>query len=185
MSAQGTGPKVADRRTSSRVPAWVPFFNVIARRLLAAGVPIGPDVLISIRGRKSGLPRTTPVTLCENAGRRGLISPFGEVNWVRNLRAAGHATISVGRRIEEVTAVELGPEDAAAFIRGVIAPHARRSWFGSWFVRNIDKIDIDHPEEAAEGRPVFELYRRLQLGTKATAPYRTDSRGGEPMETAS
>jgi deazaflavin-dependent oxidoreductase (nitroreductase family) len=142
---------------TTRVPSWVPFFNPIARLLLAAGVPMGPDVLITVRGRKSGLPRTTPVTICENSGRWGLISPFGEVNWVRNLRAAGRATITVGRRKEEMNAVELGPTEAVEFIRDVLAPHARRTRLGSWFVRNIDKIDIDNPVEAAEGRPVFEL----------------------------
>src|SRR5262245_25341263 len=94
---------------STHVPSWVPFFNRISRRLLAAGVPMGPNVLITVRGRKSGLPRSTPVTIIENAGRRGLIAPFGEVNWVRNLRAAGYATITAGRRKEEVTAIELGP----------------------------------------------------------------------------
>jgi deazaflavin-dependent oxidoreductase (nitroreductase family) len=148
---------MAAHRRSTLVPSWISFFNPIARLLLAAGVPMGPDVLITVRGRKSGLPRTTPVTICENSGRRGLISPFGEVNWVRNLRAAGRATITVGRRKEEVTAVELGPTEAAEFIRDVLAPHARRTRLGSWFVRTIDKIDIDNPVGAAEGRPVFEL----------------------------
>jgi deazaflavin-dependent oxidoreductase (nitroreductase family) len=143
---------------STSVPSWVPFFNYVAKPLLAAGVPMGPDVLLTIRGRKSGLPRTTPVTIAENSGRRGLISPFGEVNWARNLRAAGRATITVGRRKEEVTAIELGPTEAAEFIRDVLAPHARRTWLGLWFVRNIDKIDIDNPVEAAVGRPVFELH---------------------------
>jgi deazaflavin-dependent oxidoreductase (nitroreductase family) len=160
MNASGSQPTSTSSRGSARVPSWVPYFNVIARPLLAAGVPMGPDVLITIRGRRSGQPRTTPITLCENAGRRGLISPFGEVSWVRNLRAAGHATLRVGRHREEVAAVELGPEDSAAFIRDVVAPRARRSWFGQWFVRNVDKIDIDHPEEAAHGRPVFELHPR-------------------------
>jgi deazaflavin-dependent oxidoreductase (nitroreductase family) len=145
---------------STRVPSWVPVFTPIARLLLAAGVPLGPNKLITVRGRKSGLPRTTPVAIVENAGRRGLISPFGEVNWVRNLRVAGRATISVGRRKEEVTAVELEPTQAVAFIREVLAPHARRSRLGSWIVRTIDKIDIDNPEEAAKGRPVFELHPR-------------------------
>src|SRR5215467_8400058 len=93
----------------SHLPSWVPLFNRIARPLLAAGVPMGPDVLITVRGRKSGVARTTPVTICENMGRRGIISPFGEVNWVRNLRAAGRATITIRRRREEVAAVELGP----------------------------------------------------------------------------
>jgi hypothetical protein len=87
-----------------------------------------------------------------------MISPFGEVNWVRNLRAAGRATITVGRRREEVTAIELGPTDAVEFIRDVLAPHARRTRFGSWFVRDIDNIDIDRPVEAASGRPVFEIH---------------------------
>jgi len=51
-------------------------------------------------------------------------------------------------------AVELEPTEAAEFIRYVVAPHARRSWFGEWFVRNVDKIDIDDPVAAAQGRPV-------------------------------
>ena len=143
---------------STHVPWWVPFFNPIARRLLAAGVPMGPDVLLTVRGRKSGLPRTTPVAVCEHQGRRGVISPFGEVDWVRNLRAAGQATITAGRRKEDVIAVELGQTEAAAFIRDVLAPHARRTRLGLWFVRHIDKIDIDIPEAAAEGRPVFALH---------------------------
>jgi len=112
---------MAAKSRSARVPAWVPYFNVLARRLLALGVPMGPDVLITVRGRTSGQPRSTPITLCENDGRRGLISPFGETDWVRNLRAAGSATLTIARRTEEVTAVELGPSEAAAFVRDVLA----------------------------------------------------------------
>ena len=150
---------MAAKSRSARVPAWVPYFNVLARRLLALGVPMGPDVLITVRGRTSGQPRSTPITLCENDGRRGLISPFGETDWVRNLRAAGSATLTIARRTEEVTAVELGPSEAAAFVRDVLAPHARRSRFGSWFVRHVDKIDIDTPVGAVRGGAVFELHR--------------------------
>jgi deazaflavin-dependent oxidoreductase (nitroreductase family) len=136
----------------------VPLFNPIARFLLAIRVPLGgTDALITVRGRRSGLPRTTPITVCQNGGRRGLISPFGEVNWVRNLRVSGRATINVRGRKEEVLAIELGHEEATAFIRDVLAPHARRVRGGEWFVRNVDRIDIDHPDEAARGRPVFEL----------------------------
>src|SRR5690348_5531409 len=98
-------------------PRWVPFFNRLAKPLLALGVPMGPDVLLTVRGRKSGLPRTTPVTICENGRRRGFISPFGETQWVRNLRAAGRASVLFGHRREEVRAVELAPEAAAGFIR--------------------------------------------------------------------
>jgi len=55
-------------------------------------------------------------------------------------------------------AVELGAAEAAEFSRTVLAPHARRSPLGRWFIRNIDRIDIDNPEEAASGRPVFEIF---------------------------
>jgi deazaflavin-dependent oxidoreductase (nitroreductase family) len=149
---------MAAQTKSTHVPSWVPYFNLIARRLLALGVPMGPDVLLTVRGRKSGLPRSTPVTLCEYGGRRGLISPFGETDWARNLRAAGRATISFRRKTEEVAAVELAAPEAAAFIRDVLAPVARQTRIGAWIVRTIDKIDIDHPIEAARRRPVFELY---------------------------
>src|SRR5262249_13000478 len=145
---------------SLQIPSWVPYFNPIAKILIAAGIPMGPNVLITVRGRKSGQPRTTPVTMIENAGRRGLISPFGEVNWVRNLRKSGHATITVRGRREDFTATELSYSEAVEFIRDVLAPHARRIPIGAWIVRNLDKIDFDNPEEAAKGRPVFELNPR-------------------------
>ena len=93
----------------------VPFFNMFARRLLRAGTPMGPNALVTIRGRTSGLPRTTPLAIVEHAGRRWIWAPFGEVDWVRNLRAAGEATITVGRRTEEVTAIELDPAERVVF----------------------------------------------------------------------
>jgi deazaflavin-dependent oxidoreductase (nitroreductase family) len=145
------------RTNAFRLPWWVPYVNLVAKPLLAVGVPLGPDVLLTVPGRVTGMLRSTPVTLCENDGRRGLISPFGETHWARNLRAAGHATLRVGSRREELQAVELGLPEAAGFIRDVLAPHARRSRFGAWFVRTVDKIDIDDPVAAAVGRPVFEL----------------------------
>jgi deazaflavin-dependent oxidoreductase (nitroreductase family) len=145
-------------RGPTQMPRWVPAFNFFARPLLRIGVPMGPDVLLTVRGRKTGEPRTTPVTLCEWGGRRGLISPFGETHWVRNLRAAGIATLSVGRRREDVRAIELSPSEAAGFIQDVIAPQARVSWLGNWFVRTVDRIEIDDPLLAAQGRPVFELF---------------------------
>ena len=93
----------ADAPQRARVPRYVPFFNVFARRLLRVGTPMGPNVLVTIRGRTSGQPRTTPLAIVEQSGRRWIWAPFGEVDWVRNLRAAGMATITAGRRTEEVT----------------------------------------------------------------------------------
>jgi deazaflavin-dependent oxidoreductase (nitroreductase family) len=145
-----------------RIPRWVPLFNQLARRALAAGVPMGPNALITVRGRRSGLPRTTPVTIIQSAGRRWVLAPFGEVDWVRNLRAAGSATLTVRQRTEEVTAVQLAPDEAIAVFRDTLPALARRyGWLATWIVRHVDKIDLDNPIEAAQGRPVFELTRPL------------------------
>ena len=69
-------------------PWWVAFFNPIAKCLLGAGVPMLFNRLVTIRGRKRGLPRTTPVAVIKVSGRRWVWSPWGESHWVRNLRAA-------------------------------------------------------------------------------------------------
>jgi deazaflavin-dependent oxidoreductase (nitroreductase family) len=120
---------------------------------------MGPNALLTVRGRTSGLPRTTPVTLIEADGRRWIVAPFGEVNWVRNLRVAGRATLTVRKRTLEVTAPELGAAERVVFFRDVLGPVARRyGRLAMWIVRHVDKIDIDNPEEAAVGRPVFELH---------------------------
>jgi deazaflavin-dependent oxidoreductase (nitroreductase family) len=143
---------------AARVPRLVPLFNPVATFLLAAGVPLGFNGLITIRGRTSGLPRTTPVAIIAVSGRRWVWAPWGEVHWVRNLRAAGRATITIRRRTEEVTATELDPTQRLAFFRDTLGPLARSIPLGVTFIRIVDGVDLDHPSEAAEGRSVFELH---------------------------
>ena len=140
------------------VPGYVSFLNPIAKFLLAARVPLGLNGLITIRGRKSGLPRTTPVAIIEVSGKRWIWAPWGEVHWVRNLRAAGGATITVRGRKEEIRATELDPTERVGFFRDVVGPVARGIPFGVRFIRVIDGVDLNDPVEAAEGRPVFELH---------------------------
>ena len=76
--------------------------NLFTRNLLALGISFNGSTLITVPGRKSGLPRSTPITMIEFNGQRYVQSPFGNVDWVRNLRAAGKATLSWGRRHETV-----------------------------------------------------------------------------------
>lgn len=141
----------------ARVPLRVSLFSPILQFLLAAGVPLGFNGLITIRGRKSGLPRTTAVAIISVAGRRWIWAPWGEVHWVRNLRAAGRATINVRGRKEEVRATELDANERVGFFRDVLGPVARAIPFGRSFVRAVDGVDLEDPSAAAEGRVVFEL----------------------------
>jgi len=54
-------------------------------------------------GRKSDQPHTVPVTLIEQDGQRWLVAPYGVVQWVRNIQAAGMATLTRGRRSEVIS----------------------------------------------------------------------------------
>ena len=146
--------------TPAKAPGFVGFFNPLARRFLKVGPLLGPNALITIRGRKTGRPRTTPIALVEIGGKRWVIGTFGETNWVRNLRAAGAATISVGKRHEDVRARELSVEEGARFFRDVITPFVRSLRIGGLLLALLDARQIvDDPDAAARVRPVFELIR--------------------------
>jgi len=140
-----------------RPPRGINVFNAIAKPLLAAGVPLAFNGLLTVPGRKTGKSRTTALAIVDVDGRRWVWSPWGEVHWVRNLRAAGRATITFRRREEEVRAVELDPEQRIAFFRDTLTPIALRIRGGMWFIRVFDGVDLSDPVAAAKDRPVFEL----------------------------
>jgi deazaflavin-dependent oxidoreductase (nitroreductase family) len=147
---------------SAGAPWWVTIFTPLARFLLKSGVPLGPNGLVTIRGRKSGVLRTNPVAIIEYSGRRWIWAPWGEVNWVRNLRAAGTATIRKHGRTEDVSAAELSAEERVGFFRDDLGGLARSIPFGVWFIRTVDGVDLNDPAGAAVGRPVFELHRPMR-----------------------
>ena len=138
-------------------PRGISLFNAIAKPLLAAGIPMGFNGLLTVRGRTSGQPRTTPLAIIEVGGRRWIWSPWGEVHWVRNLRAAGRATVTVRRRQRDVRAVELDEPGRIAFFRDTLGPLVRGMRGGAWFIRTFDGVDVSDPVAAARGRAVFEL----------------------------
>lgn len=97
------------------------YANVIVSFLLRLGLPIGPQALLTVPGRRSGLPRTTPIALnaCDDGWQ--LVSVYGEVDWVKNLRAAGSALVT--RRLREVPVMvrELDAHQAAPILRDLVA----------------------------------------------------------------
>jgi len=149
----------------NKVPSFVTRLNPIVNRMMGIGIPMGPNGLITVRGRTSGEPRTTPVAFVEIDGRTWVQSPFGDVNWVRNLRAAGEATITVGKRIEEVRAVELSRTEKIDFYRDVLGPHIRRMRGGRLVAGLLGLSDVlSDPIAAADAHPAFELWRETAAG---------------------
>ena len=145
---------------ASGIPSIVHFFNPLVRRLLALGLPMGPNVLMTVRGRKSGTAYTFPVATLEADGREFLFSPFGEVNWVANLRASGEATLRRGRRNRRMGAVELAPEVAAPILEEGMRPVMGMPMFGSmiagWYGIDRGSTPADYLA-AARLHPAFEL----------------------------
>ena len=139
---------------SSQVPRLVRLGNVIVTAMVRAGFKVGLIHLLTVRGRKSGQPRTTPVAVVESGGQRWLVSPYGEVDWVKNLRKAGEAALTRGRRTERVSAFEVSPKEAALILKRALpgAPSILRSSFD---------VALDSPledfERTALSHPVFLL----------------------------
>lgn len=94
--------------------------NVLATVMVRAGLTVGVISLLTVRGRKSGQLRTTPVAVVELDGQRYLVATFGLVNWVRNLRAAGEGTLTRNRRSEKISVRELSPQEAAPVLKAII-----------------------------------------------------------------
>jgi len=149
-------------RPPKTAPALIRLSNPLASALLRVGMPMGPNVLLRVRGRISGEPRTAPVAVIETDGRRFVIGAYGDVQWVRNLRAAGEAELQVDGRFERMTAIELDTAAGERFYGETLRAYiARFPWFGRAFVRVFFRLVgpelANDPERAAALHPVFEL----------------------------
>jgi deazaflavin-dependent oxidoreductase (nitroreductase family) len=97
------------------------FSNGMISQLVARGIGPKDVYLLTVNGRKTGLPRTTPVLVLTYGGERWLVSPYGVVSWVRNVRATGKVTLRKGRSAETVGVTEIAPEEAGAVLKDYVA----------------------------------------------------------------
>ena len=73
--------------------------------------------MLTAPGRKTGKPRSTPITPMLVGGQRYVVNGYPGADWVGNVRAAERVTLTQGRRAEQVRMVELGPADARPVLR--------------------------------------------------------------------
>ncbi len=146
---------------------------VMMRQLAAPSSGGGPNVLLTVRRRRSGRPRTVPVAYLD-LGDRGFVQANSQkVDWVRNLRASRQAMITRRGRTEMFEAVELSPETAGSILDELLTPFPRsrliRAVVGPvdrppvgvlhYFRLRVDGSVADHVRTARR-QPVFELRRR-------------------------
>jgi deazaflavin-dependent oxidoreductase (nitroreductase family) len=104
-------------------------------------------------GRKTGRPRSTPVTLVEKGDQRWLVAPYGPVSWVLNARAAGKVSIGRRGRAHDFTIEELSAEQAGPILQEYLKiAGATRPYFEATKASPV----ADFVAEASR-HPVFEL----------------------------
>ena len=101
------------------LPSWLPLANRVVRGMSRLGFAFGPQIL-TVPGRTSGKPRSTPVTPLVVDGRQYVVAALQQGDWARNVRAAGHGDLAAGRRsrlveLPEVTDPELRRSVMRAF----------------------------------------------------------------------
>jgi len=144
--------------------------NRMVTWLLRLGLPIGPMALLTVRGRRTQLPRTTPVALTRAGDGWLLIAAYGRVEWVKNLQKAREATITRKRRRIEVSSDELAPNAAAPILRDVVAtagPVTMKA-VGPYFDAAAD-APLEAWETESANHPVFRLTPKSGDTTSMTA----------------
>ena len=129
--------------------------NSVIRWLAELGISIAGTTALRVRGRKTGKPRAVVVNLLTVDGVDYLVSPRGNTQWARNVRAAG--VVEVGprwrRRLTRVS--EVG--DAAK-------PDVLRRYLARWYWQVKDYVGGLTPDSTdeqllagASSIPVFAL----------------------------
>jgi deazaflavin-dependent oxidoreductase (nitroreductase family) len=106
-----------------RKPGWFTqqVFNRVVAWLTRAGISVWGSRVLEVRGRQSGQVRRVPVNLLTIEGVEYLVSPRGEGQWVRNVRAAGgEFDLLLGRHRRPRQAHELGDDDKVAVLRAYL-----------------------------------------------------------------
>ncbi len=133
--------------------------------LVAAAIKrgIGPSqrYLLTVVGRKTQTPHTTPVSVVNDGSARYLVGPYGVVGWVRNARRAGIVTLARAGQIEQFSLASLSPEEAAPILKRYLALEPITA---PYFDVRADAPAEAFQSEAAQ-HPVFKLTRTGSLAT--------------------
>ncbi len=124
--------------------------NAVLSAAIRLGIAPKGMRLVAVKGRTTGELRETPIDPIELDGKRWLVAPFGEVNWVRNARKAGKVRLSRGREVEYLQVREAQPRESAPVLRAYLKRGYTRDYFDAG--ANSPLADF---EAEANKHPVF------------------------------
>jgi deazaflavin-dependent oxidoreductase (nitroreductase family) len=132
---------------ASPPPRWMVRMNVA---VLRRGLTVGSQYLLTVPGRTSGTPRSTPISVVTLDANRYLVSAFSEADWVKNVRAAGAGSLSRGKRTEAVKLLEVPDPERDPILRAFLQQVPGG-------VRFFESPEPDAVVAAASRYPVFRV----------------------------
>jgi deazaflavin-dependent oxidoreductase (nitroreductase family) len=129
-------------------------FNRTFGFLVGLGLGFSYNYLLQVRGRKSGRIYSTPINLLELAGKRFLVAPRGQAQWVRNAEAAGEIVLKKGRTHKKFHLRPIPDADKPEILKAYL-DHFKRE------VQRYFPVEAGSPVEAfreiSHRYPAFEL----------------------------
>jgi deazaflavin-dependent oxidoreductase (nitroreductase family) len=141
----------------TRAPRWLKPINKIYMVLMRRGVYFGAEqpLVLTAPGRKTGKPRSTPITPMEIDGQRYIVAVFPGADWVANVRAAEQATLTDKSYTERVELVELPVQEARPVLR--LFPVQVPAGVG--FLKNAGLVSDGTPEELEGLAGILPVFR--------------------------
>ncbi|WP_280501278.1 nitroreductase/quinone reductase family protein [Nocardia farcinica] len=143
--------------STGALPGWLKPANRVVKALHRLGLPTGTIHILTVPGRVSGEPRSTPVSPLTVDGRRYVIAGLKDSAWAKNARAAGRGRLSRGRTHEEIALIEVGDP---ATRKAVMTAFPAQVPHGVQFFLRIGVVDSAEPAAfgaAADKVAVFEI----------------------------
>ena len=139
------------------------IFNRLFGIAIGLGIGLRHNYVVEVRGRKSGQIFSTPIDLLEAGGRRYLVAPRGDTNWVRNARAAGRVTLRKGHQSDDFAVREVGLAERPELLKAYL----------DRFALTVQRyFPIPRGSPASEFTPIAERYPVFELTPAGEAPAR-------------
>ena len=139
------------------LPGWLRPANKLVKGVARLGLPLGTIHVLTVPGRVSGAPRSTPVSPLTVDGRHYVVAGLPQGDWARNVRAAGSGDLAKGRRRRSVLLREVGDPTER---RAVMTAFPTEVPGGVFFFIRLGLVTKGTPEEfaaASDGVAVFEI----------------------------
>ena len=128
-----------------RPPRYLKPMNKFMMAVQKLGIPTGPAMVLTVPGRKTGKPRSTPMTPFEHNGGLYVVAGYPGADWASNARAAGAGTLSRGRTSRPVRIIELSAAEAGPVLRSF----AQKVPVGVGFAKRAGLVRDGTPDEFA------------------------------------